>query len=91
MSLHDEFIENAPQRAALAAGFRHEDVWLTLLRREDPDTCGVRLTRGDGGIDAYAVVDAASGEMSVYQAKLGETPAAYAATCARHAEERGGR
>ncbi|MGH7436006.1 MAG: hypothetical protein ACRENE_10070 [Polyangiaceae bacterium] len=61
---------NAAGRAPLAAGFLHEDVWLTLLRREDPNTYGSRLARGDGGVDTYAVVDPASGEMSVYQAKL---------------------
>lgn len=55
---------------AVSAGNLHQELWLDLLRRTDPELHNVRVTRGDGGLDGVGFQDPTTGDAVVYQAKF---------------------
>jgi hypothetical protein len=70
MNYHQIIEQHAAGGTSTAAGDLHEELWDSLLRREEPRFHNVRVTRGDGGIDGIAFIDPVNATCHVYQAKF---------------------
>ena len=70
MDIYQAILETAPNQTSTAAGDLHEQLWIDLLKQEDPEIHNVRLSRGDRGIDGLKVIDPVLGVVHNYQAKF---------------------